>query len=72
MFGGEVGVFGGEASPLPPPALDRTLMSNPLIEARHLGIADFSTASCHHPLPCCIDASLFLHLLALPSLNEKC
>ena len=24
MFGGEVGVFGGEASPLPPP-LDRTL-----------------------------------------------
>ena len=25
MFGGEVGVFGGEASPLPPP-LDRTLI----------------------------------------------
>ena len=27
MFGGEVGVFGGEASPLPPPPppLDRTL-----------------------------------------------
>ena len=26
MFGGEVGVFGGEASPLPPP-LDRTLVN---------------------------------------------
>ena len=27
MFGGEVGVFGGEASLPPPPTLDRTLIS---------------------------------------------
>ena len=30
MFGGEVGVFGGEASPLPPP-LDTTLTKDTLL-----------------------------------------
>ena len=40
MFGGEVGVFGGEASPLPPPppppTLDRTLI---VVQCVHYGVS---------------------------------
>ena len=50
MFGGEVAVFGKEASPCPPPPLDRTVVVVRVVRILYFNNSKNSTASCVSPV----------------------